>query len=343
VHDIVTLTMNPALDIATATPQVRPDHKLRCASLRTDPGGGGVNVARIAHALGASVLAVIPTGGPTGQVVRTLLAGEGVPCEVVPIRGSTRECITVAETDTARQYRFVLPGPTLTRNEQSSCLDAIERLSAAARFVVASGSLPPGVPTDFYQRVSTVVQGSEARFVLDSSGEALRQVHSGVFLRKPSIRELRDLTGRPLETPSDQVRAARELIESGVCARVVVSLGSRGALAVTPDRQYAIPALPKEVRSGVGAGDSLVAGTVVGLCRGSSFGEAVRLGVAASAAMLMTPGTAACTRDQVEQCRSELHGIEGTSGATDNGGELVRETKTRYAGDLAGRESTPGS
>ena len=217
------------------------------------------------------------------------------------------------------------PGPTLTRNEQGSCLDAIERLSATARFVVASGSLPPGVPTDFYQRVSAVVQGSEARFVLDSSGEALRQVHSGVFLLKPSIRELRDLTGRTLETPSDQVRAARELIEAGVCARVVVSLGSRGALAVTPDSQYAIPALPKEVRSGVGAGDSLVAGTVVGLCRGSSFGEAVRLGVAASAAMLMTPGTAACTRDQVEQCRSELHGMEGTSGATENGGELVRE------------------
>jgi 6-phosphofructokinase 2 len=151
---IVTLTMNPALDITTSVHAVRPTDKLRCAATRYDPGGGGINVAHIAHELGGSVLAVFPAGGTTGGLIARLLADEGVPFWQVPIAAATRESFTVNESSTGRQYRFVLPGPQLTLREQAHCLEQLRMAAKSAEFVVASGSLPPGVTTDFYQRVA---------------------------------------------------------------------------------------------------------------------------------------------------------------------------------------------
>jgi sugar/nucleoside kinase (ribokinase family) len=119
---IVTVTMNPALDITTDTEAVVPTDKVRCGQARYDPGGGGINVARIAHLLGASVSAVFPAGGPTGDLVTDLVTASGVPVRRITIADSTRESVTVNERSTGRQYRFVLPGPNLTADEQTECL-----------------------------------------------------------------------------------------------------------------------------------------------------------------------------------------------------------------------------
>ncbi|MFZ0717935.1 1-phosphofructokinase family hexose kinase, partial [Mycobacterium sp.] len=153
---IVTLTMNPCLDITTSVNQVRPTDKLRCQDARHDPGGGGINVARIAHVLGSPVTAVFPAGGPIGEVVTDLLARENVPFRRVKIAGRTRESFTVNEQDSGQQYRFVLPGPQLTSAERALCVDELRAAATSARYVVASGSLPPGVPTDFYQHIARV-------------------------------------------------------------------------------------------------------------------------------------------------------------------------------------------
>lgn len=298
---IVALCMNPALDITTTTEQVRPTDKLRCTAARYDPGGGGINVAHVAQVLGAESTAVFPAGGPAGELVASLLVAEGLAAQRIPIGGSTRESFTVNENGTARQYRFVLPGPQVTVGEQAECLLALRRAAADAGIVVASGSLPPGVPEDFYQQVSTMCEELGVLFLLDTSGAGLAQVKSGVFLLKPSIRELREYVGRPLDGEDEQLDAARGLVDQGIARHVLVSLGAQGALLVGEEGAQRFAAVSVPPGSGVGAGDAMLAGVAVGISRGRPLAEAVRLGIAAGAAMLLTPGTAPCTREDTER------------------------------------------
>ena len=298
---IVTLTMNPALDITTNVDQVHPTDKLRCRAARHDPGGGGINVARIARVLGASVTAVFPAGGPFGDVVSDLLVADGVPFHRVRIGGRTRESFTVNEDSSGQQYRFVLPGARLTFAERAQCLDELRTAARCAQFVVVSGSLPPDVPADFYQQVADICGDLGTQLILDTSGTGLQHITSGVFLIKPSLRELRECVGRDLMTETDQVAAAQELIQRGQARVVVVSLGGRGALLVTAEGHQCFPAIKMRSGSGVGAGDAMVAAITVGLSRGWSLSKSVRFGLAAGAAMLMTPGTAVCNRVDVER------------------------------------------
>jgi len=298
---IVTLTMNPALDITTSVDRVRPTDKLRCQGARHDAGGGGINVARVARVLGTPAVAVFPAGGPTGDVVADLLVAEGVPFHRVRIDGRTRESFTVNEESSGQQYRFVLPGPRLTFAERARCVDELRALADSAQFVVVSGSLPPGVPVDFYRQVANACNDLGARLIMDTSGTGLEHVPSGVFLLKPSVRELRECVGRELATESDETAAAQELVQRGRAQVVVVSLGDRGALLVTPSGAQRIPAIKMRSGSGVGAGDAMVAAITVGLSRGWPLSKSVRFGVAAGAAMLMTPGTAVCRRGDVER------------------------------------------
>jgi 6-phosphofructokinase 2 len=298
---IVTLTMNPALDITTDADIVRHTDKIRCEGARYDAGGGGINVARFARALGASVTAVYPAGGATGALVTNLVAESDVPVQRVIIGAATRESFTVNERSTGKQYRFVLPGPRLTVAEQALCLDKLRTAAASAKFVVASGSLPPGVPPDFYQRVADLCREVGVLLILDTSGGGLSHVKSGVFVLKPSVRELRECVGRPLETEADQLAAANELIERDITQAVVLSLGSEGALLATSEGSQRYSSIPVHAVSGVGAGDAMVAAVTVGLSHAWPLDKAVRYGIAAATAKLLTPGTAACTRADVER------------------------------------------
>ena len=293
--------MNPALDITTSVGVVRPTDKLRCSATRYDPGGGGINVARIARVLGGSVLAVFPAGGSHGGLVTSLLSDAQVPFRRIPIGAQTRESFTVNETSTGQQYRFVLPGPQLTIPEQEQCLDQLRIAAESAGFVVASGSLPPGVPADYYQRVADICQQLGVSLILDTSGGGLQHISSGVFLLKASVRELRECVGRRLATEPEQFAAAHELIDRGRAQVVVVSLGSYGALLATRHTSQRFSAVPMRSGSGVGAGDAMVAAITVALSRGWPLAKSVRLGIAAGAAMLMTPGTAVCERADVER------------------------------------------
>jgi 6-phosphofructokinase 2 len=310
-HRIVTLCMNPALDITTSTEVVRAMDKLRCAAARYDPGGGGINVAHVAQVLGAATTAVFPAGGPAGELVDKLLVAEGLTTHRIAIGGSTRESFTIDELSTARQYRFVLPGPELTLTEQTDCLVQLRRAAASAAIVVASGSLPPGVPEDFYQQVANVCADLGAMFLLDSSSGGLTHVNSGVFLIKPSLRELRETVGRALTTDTEQLEAAWELIERGAARYVLVSKGAEGALLASRDGGQLFAPVPVPPGSGVGAGDAMVAGVAVGLTRGWPLTKAVRLGIAAGAAMLLTPGTAPCTRADTERLFKQTEGPIG--------------------------------
>jgi 6-phosphofructokinase 2 len=301
VAQIVTLTMNPALDIATATDRVVPTHKLRCEVPRYDPGGGGINVARAAHALGGEALAIFPAGGAAGEMIQHLLRQEGVAHEAVVIAGFTRESLAVEEHQSGEQYRFLLPGPQIGPVDQERCLNALAAAAPRAEFIVASGSLPLGVPHDFYHRVGELAKGHGKRLVLDTSGAALRRAGRGIYLLKPSLRELEDLTGRQIRSEREETAAARLLVEQGCTEIVVVSLGARGALLVTAEEAECFPAIPVSGKSTVGAGDSMLAGIVFALIQGLRVREAVQFGIAAGAAALLGSGTQLCRREDVER------------------------------------------
>ncbi|MGC2413177.1 MAG: 1-phosphofructokinase family hexose kinase [Stellaceae bacterium] len=299
---ILTLTMNPALDIATATELVVPAEKLRCAEPRYDPGGGGIDVARAVHMLGGDALAVFPVGSLSGEMLSRLLDGEGVPHSAAPISGITRESLAVFERQSGKQYRFILPGPSIGAHDQERCLDALAKQIAGASFLVASGSLPPGVPADFYGRVAALPRVDSLRFVLDTSGAALACAGNGLYLIKTSLHELEELTGAELRTEPEEENAARAVIAQGRAEILVVSLGAHGALLATAAAMRRFAAIPVTAASGsVGAGDSMVAGIVLSLVRGRSLTEAVRYGMAAGAAALLRPGTELCRLEDTER------------------------------------------
>lgn len=305
---IVTLTMNPALDIATSLDRLVPERKLRCDAPRYDPGGGGINVARAAHALGGDAVAVFPAGGAAGELIARLLREEGVTYAIVPIAGFTRESLNVVERESGKQYRLILPGPELGASDQQRCLDTLASAAAGAAYLVASGSLPPGVPADFYGDVAVLARRLGVRLVLDTSGPALAHAGTGVYLLKPSLNELESLVGRPIVGERDEEQAARALVEQGRCEVAVVSLGERGAILASKDAVERLPTIPVAAKSAVGAGDSMLAGILVALTRGRSLKDAVRFGIAAGAAAALAFGTRLCQSEDVERMYRQLPG-----------------------------------
>jgi 6-phosphofructokinase 2 len=299
---IATLTMNPALDVTTSVGAIAPGHKLRCAAPLEDAGGGGINVARGIKALGGHAVAIYPSGGAAGARIGALLTEAGVPAAVVPIAGTTRESFTVDETSTGRQYRFVLPGPSLSAAELERCLERLIALEPRPRFLVSSGSLPPGIPDSFHLMLGGLCRSLGIELILDSSGPALAQCDNlAALLLKPSLSELEALAGCKLADEAAEEAAARELIARGFARAILVSLGARGALLVTPEHATHFPAISVPVRSTVGAGDSMLAAVTLALSLGWPLEEAVRLGTAAGAAALAAPGTSLARREDVER------------------------------------------
>jgi 6-phosphofructokinase 2 len=243
-------------------------------------------------------------------MIRHLLDAEGVTHHPIQIDGFTRESLAVEELQTGNQYRFILPGPELSERDQERCLGELSLLAPKAAYIVASGSLPPGVSDDFYARVAGLAKNCGKRLVLDTSGPALKNSGGGIYLLKPSLRELEDLSGWEIRSEGDQERAARQIVEEGRCEIVVLSLGADGALLATADKTERFTAITVEARSTVGAGDSMLAGIVLGLSRGLPLHEAVRFGMAAGAASLLGAGTELCRRADVDRLYQPLPAIE---------------------------------
>lgn len=302
----VTLTLNPALDLSTRVDRVVDAHKMRCEAARVHPGGGGINVARVLRRLGADVLAIGTTGGPTGERLGALLAQEQVRSAWVRISGDTRESFTVREASSGKEFRFVLPGPVMAEAEWQACLDRLEELPTPA-YLVASGSLPPGVPPDFYARIARWASGRGACLVLDASGEALAAaLEEGVWGIKPSLRELEQLTGARLPGLHEQLQAARELLGKARTRYVALSRGPDGAVLVGADRALQAQALQVPVAGTVGAGDSFLAGWIWGWDRTGDLSQALQTAIAASAAALQRPGTRLAEAADIERLRPQV-------------------------------------
>jgi 6-phosphofructokinase 2 len=305
--NIVTLTMNPTIDKCSSVDHVVPERKLRCADPIYEPGGGGINVSRAIRNLGGESMAFYPAGGRNGEKLKDLLDEDGINHSPQPIKGQTRENLSVYENSTGQQYRFGMPGPTFEEGEWLHALERVAELSPPPGYLVASGSLPPGAPEDFYARLARKARRMGVRVVLDTSGPALgRGVEEGVFLIKPNMRELQDLMGEEYESEAQQEQWARELVSAKRCEVVVVSLGAGGAVGVWEDGSIRMRAPTVRIRSKVGAGDSMVGGMVLALSRDMDLPDVVRFGMAAGAAAVMTPGTELCRRDDTERLFEQM-------------------------------------
>jgi 6-phosphofructokinase 2 len=297
---VVTITFSPCIDKSTTVPSLIPEKKLKCTVPSLEPGGGGINVARALIKLGGQATAIFPSGGYTGKYFNHLLETENVPSVIIESRHETRENIIVLDEFTNNQYRFGMPGTPLSKQEWMRCLYAVEEIKDA-RFIVASGSLPPGVPLDIYARLARIAKNKNAKFIIDTSGKALKEAaDEGVYLLKPNLGELSVLAGTGVIEPAAVKEIAQGIIAAGKAEVMVVSMGGMGALLVTNDITQMISAPPVIKRSTVGAGDSMVAGILFYLSQGKSLPEAARYGVACGTAATMNPGTQLCTKKDAD-------------------------------------------
>ncbi|MFW6013426.1 MAG: 1-phosphofructokinase family hexose kinase [Candidatus Bipolaricaulota bacterium] len=305
---ILTLTMNPAVDKSSAAPQVTPEEKIRCFEPSFEPGGGGLNVSRAIEKLGGASTSILPAGGTTGDLLKTLLENYPLDTKIVDIQASTRENLTVLAESLGIQYRFVMPGPEISPEELLNVERTLEEFLPGTDYLVISGSLPRSVEPDFYARVIQAANNKKTEVILDTSGEPLKSgLAEGVFLVKPNVGELAKLAGSKIPEEPQQIASARKLIEEGQTEVVVISAGAAGAFLVTEGESthFRSPTVP--IISKVGAGDSMVAGITYGLADGRELDESVRLGVAAGASAVMTSGTELCRQEDTFRLFGQIH------------------------------------
>ena len=296
---ILTLTLNPALDMATEVGEIIPGQKLRCSEPLLDPGGGGLNVSRAIKALGGDSLALVAIGGLTGDRLAGLIRGEDVTFLSILGPGETRQSLTVNEVSTGKQFRFMLPGPVWGAAERARVFTLLGATARPGGLSVISGSQPPGVPVDFPAQLAASMP--ECRVVLDTSGfaltEAVRNPIPGLEVLRMDGEEGEAVAGRPLLTREDTADFAQSLVKAGVARKVVIARGADGNVLADANHRIFAKAAKVKVKSTVGAGDSFVAAFVLALSRGQPSAEALALGSAAA--------SAAVTSDATQLCRAE--------------------------------------
>ncbi|UFH36095.1 1-phosphofructokinase family hexose kinase [Flavobacterium acetivorans] len=287
---IVTLTVSPALDKSAHFSGLVAEQKIRCHSALFDAGGGGINVSKAISKLGGNSLAVLTSGGATGEMLKDLLKRDSIPFEAIETKTWTRENFVAVDDHTNSQYRFVFPAPAVSVNEKQRIITTIQELKF--KYLVISGGLSEGLEVDFYKQIAEMAKDNNSKLIVDTTGEALKKVlEAGVYLIKPNVGELAKLIGVERLEMEEVKDTAKQIIAKGGAEIVVVSLGPQGAVLVTKDNYEFVPAPHVVKKSTVGAGDSMVGGMVWALSQNKSLKEVIRWGVACGSAATMNEGT----------------------------------------------------
>ena len=303
---IVTITLNPCVDISSSIDALKPEKKLRCAPLVYEAGGGGINVARAITKLGGKALAIYLAGGNAGANLQSLLAAESLDSMLIETGINTRVNVMMVDKATGLQYRFVTAGNPVDDAICEQCIQALEKLNDV-KYIVVSGSLQAGVPHDLFERLSAIAKQKQARLIIDVPSDVIKTYPiKGVYLLKPNLNELSMLAGREELEGDDIISAARVIIDKGICEVVVVSMGASGALLVTRDIAQRFIAPLVKVKTTVGAGDSMVAGIVLYLSKDKDIKEAVRFGIASGTAATLNSGTQLCRLEDAERLYKEM-------------------------------------
>ena len=298
---IITVTLNPAIDKSTSITALIPEKKLRCTDPIFEPGGGGINVARAIKRLGGNATAIYLAGGYTGKFFSEMLEKEKINSVKIETAKQTRENLIVFDNATGLQYRFGMPGPKVETPEWGKILSTLEKIKKID-FLVASGSIPQGVPLDIYARIAAIAKKKNAKCIVDTSGEPLlHAADEGVYLLKPNLGEMASLIESKNIDSKNIAALANDLIARKKCEVLVVSMGASGAMMITKDGVKKIIAPIVKRKGTVGAGDSMVAGIVLSLAKGEKILDAVRYGIACGSAATMNAGTQLCNLSDVNK------------------------------------------
>lgn len=306
---ILTVTLNPALDIATSVDKVIAGHKLRCALPVIDPGGGGINVARAIRQLGGDATAFVALGGNTGRQLGELLEAAGLPLIVHAAPGDTRQSVAVTDLSINDQFRFMLPGPDWSDGDVDGACAGIKANAPDSGFVVLSGSGPSGSRADLYARICKDLSTTNAKVIVDTSGPALTMMALGQperpYVLRMDQQEAESLTRYALPRRGDTADFASKLVERGAGEIVIIARGSDGNVLATKDGRWFCPAVNVVVKSKVGAGDSFVGGLTLALQNGCDLQTALCHGSAAASAACMTEGTQLCLKSDFDECLAQ--------------------------------------
>ncbi|MBF9035770.1 1-phosphofructokinase family hexose kinase [Rhodobacterales bacterium HKCCE2091] len=307
--EIITITVNPALDLSTSAPAVIPDQKLRCTAPVVHPGGGGVNVSRAIANLGGTSHTLIAYGGATGAELVRLLRDEGLEPESLGIDYPTRQSTTVHDNANGLQYRFMMPGPDWTAEDCATARAAIVAAIRPGALVIPSGSLPPGMPQDFFLDLAPEVKASGGRMILDTSGPALEHAATrpaGLHTLRMDLAEARELSGHSL-VGVDEIAALATEIRGRIGSDVVmIAAGAQGTVIDCGDWRGLTRPPVVVPRSKVGAGDSFIGAYALALTLGEGPLVACEWGTAAAASAVTTEGTELCRRSETERYLAQV-------------------------------------
>jgi 6-phosphofructokinase 2 len=309
---ILTVTLNPAVDLETRTPELVAGHKLRCAPPRVDPGGGGINVARAIHVLGGDARAAVAVGGPVGTGLVERLRAAGHDVAPLPSPGETRQNLSVIEETTGAQYRFIFPGPEWSAADLDAAKAALLPLVRPGDFVVLSGSVPPGLEPSALKDLARALKGAGGAVVADTSGAPLAEIaRAGLglkVLRMDQV-EAEELVGRKLGSARETADVGSDLVASGAAEIAILARGAEGSVLATATERWFAPAADVPVVSVTGAGDSFVAGATLALSRDMTLPEVLCWGSCAASAAVTTEATELCDpevfRVILSDCRAE--------------------------------------
>jgi tagatose 6-phosphate kinase len=299
---VVTVTLNAAVDKTYIVPDFTLDRIHRPVEARTSAGGKGINVARVYRTLGGDVIATGFLGGTNGDFIAAKLTEEQIPADFVRVAEESRVAIAVLDPKARTQTEVNEIGPQVTPQEVEALVEKVRSLLGSARWLVLSGSIPPGVPTDIYARLIRLARESDVRTVLDTSGEPLKAaIAERPFLAKPNRHELAAL-GVALADWADAPKAAQELRSRYNLDLALVTGGANGAVLASPAGIFAAKPPSTNAVSAVGSGDSLTAALIWAMDREpENYAEALQWGVAAGAANTLTPSPGHCSKEQIEE------------------------------------------
>jgi len=303
---IITITLNPAIDKSTSISELVPEKKIKCDHPKFEPGGGGINVSRVLQRLKNKSKAIYFEGGFSGKFFSQLIHDENIETIPIEIKSNTRENFIVFEEKTNLQYRFGMPGPEVNKNETDKLIHVLEKLEKID-YLVLSGSIPSNFDENVVSQIALICKNKNAKFIIDTSGPALKNhLKENVFLIKPNINELATLAGLDSISIDEVSTIGRNIITAEKCEAICVSLGAKGAMLITKDSVNIIAPPKVNTISTVGAGDSMLAGIVHKLSIGEDLPNAVKYGVSCGTAATLNPGTELCHLEDVENILQQV-------------------------------------
>lgn len=297
---IYTCTITPSIDYTTYLPEFKTGKLNRSNEVYYYPGGKGINVSRVLQRLEVKSVALGFAGGFTGDYITQFLQQEGIETAFIDTQETTRINVKVKSEE---ETELNGPGPNVNQDQQKELLLKIQTLQQNDWFVLA-GSLPDSIPQSFYQAISRICTKKGVRFVLDTSGPALKElIQTKPFLIKPNQQELGGLFDTTISTKHDALYYARKLVDEGI-ENVIVSLGGDGAIFTTKDHELEALAPTGTVVNTVGSGDSLVSGFISSYIKNNDAVEAFRYGVASGSATAFR--TDLCKKGDVQSLVSQV-------------------------------------